>query len=357
MEMRKIRIGFRWVGDDEPCFIIAEAGVNHNGDVETAKKLIDCATDAKADAVKFQTFRAETLASYFAPKAPYQEDTTGIKESQQTMLKRLELTRDDFKELIAYAEKKRITFLSSPFDEASVELLYSLGVPAFKVPSGEIVNHPLLEYIGSKRKPVFLSTGMASLGEIEEAVTVLRRAGCNEIILLHCVTSYPALIEESNLFAMQSMKCAFRIPVGFSDHTPGLSVPLAAVALGACVLEKHFTLNKALPGPDHRASLDPAELTALVRGVREVELAKGDGIKRLTPDEAKNVHIVRKSIVAARNIAKGEILREDMIVIKRPGTGIGPKYSKHVLGFTTMRPIVKDEPITWDAIRGKAGLR
>ena len=334
----KIRIEDKLIGEEEPCFIIAEAGVNHNGSVELAKKLIDAAKDAGADAVKFQTFKTENVVVKDAQKAEYQKETTG-EGSQYEMIKKLELTEEDFRELADYAEKKDIMFLSSPFDKESVDLLHELDVPAFKVGSGEITNLPLLRYIAKKEKPIILSTGMSTLGEIEEALDVIRSEGVEDIILLHCVSNYPARIEDVNLRAMGTLKQAFKLPVGFSDHTLGITAPIAAVALGACVIEKHFTLDRNLPGPDHKASLEADELKEMVKAIREVEKALGDGIKRPTKEEEEIKKVARRSIVAKVDISKGAIITEDMLDVKRPGTGIEPKYLKFIIGRKTKEDI------------------
>ena len=345
----KLKIGDKLIGEEEPCFIIAEAGVNHNGSVELAKKLIDAAKDAGADAVKFQTFKAENVVVKDAQKAEYQKETTG-EGSQYEMIKKLELAEEDFRELADYAEKKDIMFLSSPFDKESVDLLYELDVPAFKVGSGEITNFPLLRYIAKKRKPIILSTGMSTLGEIEEALDVIRSEGVEDIILLHCVSNYPARIEDVNLRAIETLKQAFKLPVGFSDHTLGIIVPIAAVALGACVIEKHFTLDRNLPGPDHRASLEPDELKEMVKAIREVEKALGNGIKKPTKEEEKIKKVARKSIVAKVDISKGAIITEDMLDVKRPGTGIEPKYLKFIIGRKAKEDIKKDDVIRFEMI-------
>jgi len=344
-----IKIGNKLIGEEEPCFIIAEAGVNHNGSVELAKKLIDAAKDAGADAVKFQTFKAESVVVKDAQKAEYQKETTG-EGSQYEMIKKLELAEEDFRELADYAEKKDIMFLSSPFDKESVDLLYELDVPAFKVGSGEITNFPLLRYIAKKRKPIILSTGMSTLGEIEEALDVIRSEGVEDIILLHCVSNYPARIEDVNLRAMGTLKQAFKLPVGFSDHTLGITAPIAAVALGACVIEKHFTLDRNLPGPDHKASLEPDELKEMVKAIREVEKALGNGIKKPTKEEEKIKKVARRSIVAKVDISKGAIITEDMLDVKRPGTGIEPKYLKFIIGRKAKEDIKKDDVIRFEMI-------
>ena len=345
----KIRIEDKLIGEEEPCFIIAEAGVNHNGSVELAKKLIDAAKDAGADAVKFQTFKAESVVVKDAQKAEYQKETTG-EGSQYEMIKKLELAEEDFRELADYAEKKDIMFLSSPFDKESVDLLYELDVPAFKVGSGEITNFSLLRYIAKKGMPIILSTGMSILGEVEEALDVIRSEGVEDIILLHCVSNYPARIEDVNLRAMGTLKQAFKLPVGFSDHTLGITAPIAAVALGACVIEKHFTLDRNLPGPDHKASLEPDELKEMVKAIREVEKALGNGIKKPTKEEEEVKKVARKSIVAKVDISKDEIITEDMLDVKRPGTGIEPKYLKFIIGRKAKEDIKKDDVIRFEMI-------
>ena len=345
-----VKVDDRLVGEGEPCFVIGEAGVNHNGDLSLAKKLVDVARRAGADAVKFQSFKAENLVTRRAPKAKYQEQTTGSAESQYEMIEKLELKEQDFKELSDYAHRKGISFLSSPFDKRSVDLLDRLGVPAFKIPSGEITNFSLLRHIARKRKPIILSTGMSTLGEIEDAVRVIRKQGAGEIVLLHCVTDYPAKIEDMNLRAMETLRHAFGLPVGLSDHSPGVTVPVAAVALGACVIEKHFTLDKSLPGPDHQASLEPEELKQMVRAIREVEKAMGDGSKKPTKDEKQIQKVARRSLVARVSIPKGTVITEAMLDVKRPGTGIEPKYMNKVVGAVARCRIGQDEPLTMDKL-------
>jgi len=333
-----------------PCFIIAEAGVNHNGDLHLAKKLIDAAKESGADAVKFQTFKAENLVSLQAEKAPYQIKNTGASESQYDMIKALELSDDEFCELKNYAEEKKIIFLSTPFDHQSADFLDELGISLLKIPSGEITNIPLIEHIGKKKKPVILSTGMSTLGEVEEAIEALKIRGTTAITLLHCTTSYPAPIESVNLAAMETLHCAFKLPVGYSDHTEGITIPIAAVALGACVIEKHFTLDKNLLGPDHKASLEPNELKAMVKAIRTVELAMGDGIKLPTKAEKENINVGRKSLVAKIDIKAGEILKEGDISVKRPGNGIPPKYFDELIGKKANKNILYDEQIRWEDI-------
>jgi N-acetylneuraminate synthase len=330
-------------------FIIAEVGVNHKGDIKLAKKLINVAKDAGADAVKFQTFKAKDVVTQNAEKAKYQKETTG-EGSQYDMIKKLELTEEDFRELADYAKEKDILFLSSPFDKESVDLLYELDVSVFKVGSGEITNFPLLKHMAKKEKPIILSTGMATLGEVEEALNVIRNEGVEEVILLHCVSDYPARMKDVNLRAMETLKQAFKIPVGFSDHTLGITASIAAVALGACVIEKHFTLDRNLLGPDHKASLNPEELKEMVRAIRNVEKALGEGIKRPTKEEEEVKKVARRSIVAKIDIPEGAIITEDELDVKRPGTGIEPKYLNSVIGKRAKENIKKDDIISWNRL-------
>ena len=329
-----IEIAGRKVGPDYPCFIIAEAGVNHNGDVEIAKRLVDVAAEAKVDAVKFQTFKADCVVSNVAPKAEYQLQTTNGEESQLEMLQRLELSPDAHLKLRKYCKERGVLFISTPFDTQSCDLLDKFGVPVFKIGSGEITNWPFLEYVARKDKPIILSTGMSFLSEVDEAVRVIRNVGNDKLALLHCVSNYPADPSDANLQAIQTMATAFRLPVGYSDHTPSIEVSLAAVALGACVIEKHFTLDRNLPGPDHSASLEPQELKALVAGIRTIERALGSGAKEPAKSEADNRMSVRRSLVAAVDIPAGTILTKDMIDIKRPGTGLKPAILPHLVGLT-----------------------
>jgi len=343
--MKKIKIENKYINEDR-CFIIAEAGVNHNGSIKFAKKLIDVAKEAKVDAIKFQTFKVGNVATKYAPKADYQVKNTGSKESQYEMIKKLELKEEDFKELYKYAKEKGIIFLSTPFDFESADFLDDLGVSAFKISSTDLTNLPFLKYIAKKGKPIILSTGMATLGEVEEAVNTIKKYN-EDIILLHCVTNYPANFEELNLKAIKTLKEAFKLPVGYSDHSLGIYAPIAAVSLGAVVIEKHFTLDKNLPGPDHKASLEPKELKEMVKCIRLIEKALGDGIKRPTFEEEKIKKVVRKSIVAKINIPKGTIITEEMITFKRPGTGLSSKYYKEVIGKKARRDIKADEIIYW----------
>lgn len=330
--MEQIRIDSYRIGSSVPCFIIAEAGVNHNGDIMLAKQLIDAAKQAGADAVKFQTFTAEKLVSVAAPKAAYQKRTTDAAESQFAMIKALELSREAHFELLDYCRQQEILFLSSPFDESTADFLEELGVQAFKVPSGEITNLPFLEHLARKEKPIILSTGMSTLAEVEAAVQAIQSTGDASIVLLHCVSNYPAAPADINLRAMITMQQAFSVPVGYSDHVPENEIAFAAVALGACVIEKHFTLDRQLPGPDHQASLEPSELKLLVQGIRKVESALGDGRKRPTASELDTANIARKSLVAARDILPGEYIVANMLTVKRPGTGLAPSFLSLLVG-------------------------
>lgn len=329
-------------------FIIAEAGVNHNGSLDLARQLVDAAKSSGADAVKFQTFRADLLATRSAHKAPYQERTTASTESQFDMLKRLELDASAHFALIDHCHKVGIQFLSSPFDMASADLLAEMDVPLFKVPSGEITNLPFLRHIASKKRAVILSTGMSTLGEVEEAVQVITTSGAPKLTLLHCVTEYPAPYAEVNLRAMETLRAAFGLSVGYSDHTPGTEIAIAAAALGAEVIEKHFTLDRSLSGPDHKASLEPAELQKMVESIRHVEAAMGTGIKLPAPCEASNISVARKSLVAARALPAGHKLTGEDLEIKRPGNGLAPKLLPVLIGRTLRAEVVKDELIRWE---------
>jgi N,N'-diacetyllegionaminate synthase len=327
--------------------IIAEAGVNHNGDLSLARKLIEAAAAAGADKVKFQTFSADRLVTASADKAPYQARATGNDESQHAMLRRLELSREMHTELISHCKSCGIEFFSTGFDPESVDLLVQLGATCFKIPSGEITNLPYLRRVGRYGMPVILSTGMSSLGEIEAALGVLEQSGTprTQITVLHCTTEYPAPMAEVNLRAMLTIRDAFGVAVGYSDHTTGIEIALAAVAMGASVIEKHFTLDRALPGPDHKASLEPAELTAMVRGIRNIELALGSGVKRPSESETKNKSVARKSLVAAHAIRAGEAFTETNLAVKRPGSGVSPMCWDQVLGRKARRDFAVDELI------------
>jgi N,N'-diacetyllegionaminate synthase len=350
MNSNLLDLGRRKIGNGQSCFIIAEAGVNHNGNLNLAHQLIDAAAHAGADAVKFQTFKAERLATPGAPKADYQAQTTDAHETQLEMLRRLELGPAEHVALLQHCREKNIIFLSSPFDETSADLLNDLGVAAFKIPSGEITNLPFLIHVARMHKPMIVSTGMAYLGEVETAVRAIEQAGANSLALLHTVSNYPADPRDVNLRAMQTMSVAFGVPVGYSDHTSGVEVSLAAVALGACVIEKHFTLKRTMPGPDHRASVEPQELTALVRGIRTVQAALGDGRKIPTDSEANTRAIARKSLVAARDIPAGAIFSEDAITLKRPGTGLPPAMRAYLVGRSARVAIPAGALITWEML-------
>ena len=327
--------------------IIAEAGVNHNGDISTAKKLIDVAADAGADFVKFQTFNADRLVTENATKADYQKLEIDGAESQHTMLRKLELTEVMHEDLIAHCKLRNINFLSTGFDIESVNLLVSFGQELFKIPSGEITNLPYLRHIGSLDKEVILSTGMSSMDEIRNAINALEESGTprTRITVLHCTTAYPAPMSDVNLRAMQSIRANFGVDVGYSDHTLGIEISLAAVALGASTIEKHFTLDRTLPGPDHKASLEPEELKSLIEGIRNIEEALGDGIKRLMTSEIDNRNVARKSIVARVPISVGQVLSEENLTTKRPGTGISPMKWSNLLGKKARRDYSADELI------------
>jgi N,N'-diacetyllegionaminate synthase len=327
-----ISIGGRSVGAGQPCFIIGEAGVNHNGSLKVARELVDVAAKARVDAVKFQTFKPEKVCSPFAPKAAYQLRNMGGGESQLEMGKKLELPFEAFRELQAYSKSKGLLFLSTPFDYESADFLEQLSVPAFKIPSGEVTNLPFLQHIAKKGFPLIVSTGMSTLEEVHCAVETIRAAGNQQFVLLQCVSNYPAEPSTVNLRAMHTLARAFGVSVGYSDHTIGTEIASAAVALGACVIEKHFTISRDLPGPDHRASLEPEELAAMVHSIRNVEMALGDGEKRPALEEADTATVARRSLVAARSIPAGTVLTEESIGILRPGTGIPPAMRSQLVG-------------------------
>jgi N,N'-diacetyllegionaminate synthase len=327
------------IGSGLPCFIIAEAGVNHNGDLEMARRLVDAAVTAGADAVKFQTFKAEQLVTAHAPKAEYQKRSTARDESQLDMLRRLELSAEAHYELFRYCQRAGVIFLSTPFDMDSADFLDELGVSLFKLPSGDITNLPLLSHVARKGKPMIISTGMSYLSEVEMCMRAVEDAGNREIILLHCVSNYPADPADTNLKAMHTMATAFGVPVGYSDHTLGIEIPLAAVAMGACVIEKHITLDRTLPGPDQKASLEPSELTTMVKGIRMVEAATGHGRKEPALSEANTAVVARKSLVAAQDIPAGATLTEGLIAIMRPGTGLPPSMRSYLMGRTVRVPV------------------
>lgn len=327
------------------AFIIAEAGVNHNGNLDIAFDLVDAAAKSGADAVKFQTFTAKSLVSKGAPKARYQLETTDKGETQFEMIEKLQLSYNDFSELKKYCGEVGIEFISTPFDLDSIDFLAGLGLETIKIPSGEITNLPYLTKAAKTGIDIILSTGMSTLAEVEAAMNVLKSNSAGEIILLHCTTEYPAPYADVNLKAMLTLKDKFGVRVGYSDHTPGIEIPIAAVAMGAQVIEKHFTLDKNMEGPDHKASLEPDELQAMVRAIRNVEAAMGSGEKAPSESEIKNMPIARKSIVALKNIRRGEIFSEDNLTVKRPGTGISPMRWNEVIGMPSNKDYKEDELI------------
>jgi len=345
-----IMVGGHAIGPGQPCFIIAEAGVNHNGDLERAKTLVQIAAAAGADAVKFQTFKADILATADAPKADYQKVSGAVDESQQDMLRRLELSAEAHSVLMGTCFECGILFMSSPFDEESADFLVGLKIPVLKIPSGEITNVAFLRHVARLRVPLIVSTGMANMEEVGLAVDVLRVAGCTDLSLLHCVSNYPADPAACNLRAMETLRAHFNVPVGFSDHTLGSTVSLAAAALGANVIEKHFTVDKTLPGPDHQASLDPTELRAFVAGIRSVEASMGDGVKKPVASEAGTAAVARKSLVASRPIQRGEILSKDNVVARRPGTGLSASHIDQVLGKRAAVALETGRLIEWRLI-------
>ena len=328
-------------------FIIAEAGVNHNGSIDLAKKLIDVASNAGADAVKFQTFKAKNLVTKNAKKAIYQKDTTNIKESQFNMLKKLELNIEAHKELILYCNSKKIIFLSSPFDHESIELLKDLDLEILKIPSGEITNLPYLRHIGKLDKKIILSTGMSTIDEVKNALSILINSGTkkNKITVLHANTEYPTPMEDVNLRAMVTIGKELDVNFGYSDHTLGIEADIAAVAMGASCIEKHFTLDCNMEGPDHKASLEPSQLKAMVKAIRNIEKALGSSIKKASKSELLNIKIVRKSIVAKTKIKKGEILTQQNLSVKRPGRGMSPMKWDDVVGTKSTKDYNEDEPI------------
>ena len=347
-----IQIGGHVVGNYHPCYVIAEAGVNHNGSLAMAKQLVDAAVEAGADAVKFQTFKAENVASKGAPKAVYQLATTDSEESQVEMLQRLELTLENFRELKAYCELMGLMFLSTPHDWQSIDTLEALDVLAYKIGSGDATNLPFLREVSSKGKPILLSTGMCTLGEVETALFAIHDQGNDQVVLLHCVSNYPAAIEDSNLRAIRTLRSAFQVPVGFSDHTTNGEVVLAAVALGACVIEKHFTLDRTMPGPDHAASAEPNELALLVAGIRAVERALGNGLKQPTANELMNREAIRKSIVTNQIIPAGATILREMLAAKRPGTGLAPGLMDEVIGKKSRVRIDRDMQVNRGMLDG-----
>ncbi len=337
----------------QPVIIIAEAGVNHNGSIELARKLIDAAADAGADYVKFQTFIAENSLSISAKKAEYQINNTGkAEETQLEMVKKLELSVEAHQELFDYSKQRGIKFSSTAFDSDSVDLLSRFDLDFFKIPSGEITNLPQLKKIAAQRKPVILSTGMANLGEVETCINILEHEGLtrDQITVLHCNTEYPTPMADVNLSAMNTIGNSLKVSIGYSDHTLGIEIPIAAVALGATVIEKHFTLDTDMEGPDHKASLEPVELKAMVRAIRNIEQALGDGIKRPSASEAKNIAIARKSIHLASDLSEGHILTERDLRMKRPGTGISPMEMDRVIGKKLRMNMAKDQTLFYEHI-------
>ncbi len=337
-------------------FIIAEAGVNHNGSLEICKKLIGVSVKAGADAVKSQTFKAGKLVTTIADKARYQIENTGTNESQLEMLRRLELSPDTHNDLFDYCRQKNITFLSTPFDEESADILDDLGMELFKISSGEITNKPLIQHIASKKKPIILSTGMSYLGEVENAINWIYEIWNSldkkpQLSVLHCVSSYPARIEDVNLRAINTMETAFGLPVGYSDHTMGTEITMSAVAMGAKVIEKHFTLDREMEGPGHKASLEPEELKAMVTAIRNVEMAMGDGIKNPTISENDLKKIVRRSLVTAKGIKTGDTIFPNDIIIKRPGTGISAEFKEEVVGMKSVNDMSADSVIKWEDLK------
>ena len=339
----------------DKVFIIAEAGVNHNGSIELAKKLIDAAVIANVDAVKFQTFIAENVISKYAQKADYQKETTGSDDSQLDMVKKLQLSFDDFIELKKYCESSGMMFLSTPFDMDSIDFLETLKMGLWKIPSGEITNLPYLKKIGSFNEEVIFSTGMSTLGDIENALKIIISAGTlkENITILHCNTEYPTPMKDVNLKAMLTIKNAFDVKIGYSDHTLGIEIPIAAVALGATVIEKHFSLDKSMTGPDHLASLNPAELIEMVQSIRNIELALGNGVKLPSDSEKKNMNIARKSIHLLKNINKGDILTMENLTIKRPGDGINPMILEEIIGCVAKKNLAEDTLLHFKDIEWK----
>ena len=330
-------------------FIIAEAGVNHNGNVQFAYRLVDAAVNCGANAIKFQTFRTEKIISKNVAKAQYQRDNTSQDESQFEMIKKLELSYNDFINIKHYCDEKQIIFLSTPDEEESLDFLCDvINVPYIKVGSGEITNLPFLKRVASKNKPIILSTGMAYIGEVEKALDTIYSTNNNaNVILLHCTTNYPTPYEEVNLRAMLTLREAFKLPVGYSDHTIGVEIPVAAVAMGACIIEKHFTLDRNMQGPDHKASLEPDDFERMVRAIRNVEDALGNGIKRPTKSEEEMKNVVRKKLVAAHDLERGEIIKRNDVTLKRSNTGLSPEFLNVIVGKRLIKGIKEDEGFSW----------
>lgn len=336
----------------DKIFIIAEAGVNHNGRLSLAFQLVDAAKKAGCDAIKFQTFKTEKLVCQDTKLTGYQKKNMGGNGfSQFNMLKKLELSFNDFKRIKKHCDQKKILFLSTPFDEESAGMLLNLKVKLFKLGSGELTNTPFLKFVASFKKPILLSTGMGSSSEVKAAVRAIYQSGNKNLVILHCVTDYPTRVEDVNLRAIKTLKEQFSVPVGFSDHTLGIEMPVAAVVLGAVVIEKHLTLDKNMPGPDHKASLNPTEFSEMVKAIRNIEKAMGDGVKRPAARERQYIPLVRKSLVSSRLILKGEPIAKEDIIIKRPGYGIQPKDISKVIGLKAKRNINQDKVLTWDLLK------
>jgi N-acetylneuraminate synthase/N,N'-diacetyllegionaminate synthase len=352
---KSIRFGNTKIGLANPVFIVAEAGVNHNGDIDMAMRLVRKAKRIGADCVKFQTFKAERVVTEEAPKAAYQIKTTSQDESQVDMLRKLELNESEFHSLLDTCREEDILFLSTPYNKEDVDFLDSLGAPAFKIASGQAVEPYFLKYVAKKGKPILLSTGMCNLAEVDRAVRMIRETGNNRIVVLQCTTNYPSAIEDCNLRAMITMRDALNVLVGYSDHTKGLTAAIASVALGACVIEKHFTLDKMLPGPDHSSSSGPDEFAKLVRQVREVELALGSRVKYPSDIEQKNAVGMRRSIVAKRKIPCGQVILEEMVTFKRPATGLQPYLLPELVGRVAACQIEPDQMLSWEMIGDKKG--
>lgn len=347
-KMTDILIGNRRIGDT--TFIIAEAGVNHNGKLELAKQLIDAAADAGADAIKFQTFKAESLVSTQAPKEKYQKLLTNKDESQYELIKKYELTKNQFIELMKYAKKRNIIFLSTPYDEQSADMLSDLGILAFKIGSGEITHLPFIKHVALKNKPIILSTGASTIEEVCDALDTIESVGNKNIVLLHCTSNYPTLLKDVNLKAMATLRNEFGYPVGYSDHTQGNIVAISAAALGAIIIEKHLTLNRNMDGPDHQASIEPSEFKEFVDAIRKTETLLGSEAKKPSESEHETIQLGRRSLVAAEDISAHQIVTKDMIAVKRPGTGISPKYLERFVGKKTKKQVKKDSILTWDDI-------
>jgi len=347
--MKQIQINNKTIGKDSPCFIIAEAGVNHNGKISNAKKLIDIARNAGADAVKFQTFTSENVVTPNTKSAEYQVKNIGKTVTQLEMIKAFELGYNDFIKLKEYCDKKEIIFLSTPHSFDAIDFLENL-VPFYKFGSGDLTNIPSIKHAAKKQKPIILGTGMAIMEEIKHAINAIKRTGNNQIIILHCTTNYPCPLDEVNLNVLQTLRKELDCIIGYSDHTMGLTVPIMAVSLGACVLEKHFTLNRNLEGPDHEASLEPEELKKLVKTIRDVEKAMGSFEKKPTKSELKIMNIVRKSIVSSTKLSKGLVIKKEHLAIKRPGIGIQPNELAKLIGKKTKKIIEKNTMLSWDDV-------